>query len=176
MQTHRTIVAGAERMARGAMPPPTRLAILTLLVACSGGCASVNVEAPRGSARDAAIIAAAPTRRESLAALIDGLPMGSEKIVRRPVAEGEESSVFLVRIGDREEPHRHTRYDITVVLVEGGGSLWLDGRELTMARGDVAHVPRGVPHYFVNSGTAPASAVVVFSPKFTGPDNEPVAP
>ncbi len=155
---------------------PARLAICALLITCSVGCASVNVEAPRRDARDPALIAAEPVRRESVAALIDGLPMTGENIVRRLVAEGEESTIFLVRIGDREEPHRHTRYDITVVLVEGSGSLWLDGRELPMARGDVGHVPRGVPHYFVNSGSVPASAVVVFSPKFIGPDNEPVSP
>jgi len=164
------------RIARAAKLPPARLAICTFLVACLGGCASVHVEPPRPGTRDAALIATGPARRESVAALIDGLPMTGENIVRRPLAEGEESTVFLVRIGDREEPHRHARYDITVVLVEGSGSLWLDGRELPMARGDVAHVRRGVPHHFVNDGETPASAMVVFSPKFSGPDSESTAP
>ena len=178
MDIHRTEISRSEsdRRARMTRLPLVRLAICTFLIVCSGGCASVHVEAPRRDARDAALIAAEPVRRESVAALIDGLPMTGENILRRPIAEGEESTVFLVRIADREEPHRHTRYDITVLLVEGSGSLRLDGRELAMARGDVAHVPRGVSHYFVNSGDVPASAVVVFSPRFTGPDNEPMAP
>lgn len=163
------------RMTRDAKLSRARLAICTFLVVCSGGCASINVEAPRRDTRDRALIAANPVRRESVAALIDGLPMTGEKIVRRPVANGEESTVFLVRIGDREEPHRHTRYDMTVILVEGGGTLWLDGQALPMARGDVAHVPRGVPHHFANDGETPASAMVVFSPKFSGPDSESTA-
>lgn len=140
------------------------------------GCALVNVVAPPTTPAEPSFITVDPARREGVGALIAGTPMRSESIVRRKIAEGAESSVFLVRIGDREEPHRHTQYDLTVYLVEGKGTLWLDGQAVPMDRGDVAHVPRDVPHYFVNGGASAASAVVVFSPRFTGPDSEPTAP
>ena len=149
----------------------------TVVIATSGwiaACASVNI-APR-PASETAFIAVDPARRESLAASIAGTPMKGKNIVRRQLAGGSETTVFLVRIADREEPHRHTVYDMTVVVVEGSGTLWLDGVARPMARGDVAHVPRGVQHQFVNGGKDPASALVVFSPKFAGPDSEPTAP
>jgi quercetin dioxygenase-like cupin family protein len=41
-----------------------------------------------------------------------------------------------------------------------------------MRAGDVAFVPRGTPHHFVNQGRKPAAALVSFSPPFDGPDQE----
>jgi quercetin dioxygenase-like cupin family protein len=150
----------------------------TVVIATSGwiaACASVNIAPPR-AASETAFIAVDPARRESLAAAIAGTPMKGQNIVRRQLAGGSETTVFLVRIADREQPHKHTVYDLTVMVVEGSGTLWLDGVARPMARGDVAHVPRGVQHHFVNGGKDPASALVVFGPKFAGPDSEPTAP
>ena len=39
-----------------------------------------------------------------------------------------------------------------------------------MHAGDVAVVPRGTPHYFVNTGSAPAAAFAVFTPPYDGQD------
>jgi quercetin dioxygenase-like cupin family protein len=101
-------------------------------------------------------------------------PLGpSENIRPTEVRRGESSSVSLVQIRDREQPHRHARYDLTVTLVHGSGTLWLNGAPLAMHAGDVAFIPRGTPHYFVNDGPDPAAALVVFAPAFTGPDQQP---
>jgi quercetin dioxygenase-like cupin family protein len=83
------------------------------------------------------------------------------------------ASVTLVQIGDRETPHVHTRYDLTVVLARGSGTLWLAGVPAPMRPGDAAFIARGTPHYFVNDGDTPAAAVVVFAPPFSGPDQAP---
>lgn len=88
------------------------------------------------------------------------------------VARGSSSSLHLVQIRDREAPHVHTRYDISVVLVRGHGSLFLAGRILPMRTGDAAFVPRGTTHYFVNHADEPAVALVTFAPAFSGPDQE----
>ena len=78
-----------------------------------------------------------------------------------------------MQIRDREQPHVHTRYDLSVVLVKGRGTLHLDGAALAMREGDVAFVAQGTPHFFVNQGGTPAAALVVFSPAFSGPDQVP---
>jgi quercetin dioxygenase-like cupin family protein len=83
------------------------------------------------------------------------------------------SSVSLIEVRDREQPHVHTRYDLTVVVASGEGTLWLNGAPIAMREGDAAFIPKGTPHYFVNEGSEPAAAVVVFSPPFTGPDQQP---
>jgi len=84
------------------------------------------------------------------------------------------SSVSLVEVRDREAPHIHTRYDLTVVVSRGQGTLWLNGESRPMRAGDAAFIPKRTPHYFVNEGSEPAVAVVVFSPAFTDPDQQPV--
>ena len=83
-------------------------------------------------------------------------------------------SVSLVQVRDREQPHVHTRYDLTVMVADGEGTLWLNGTPLPMVPGDVAFIPRGTPHYFVNDGAQPATAIVVFAPAFEGPDQQPI--
>ena len=97
-----------------------------------------------------------------------------QNIGRWLVEEGSDSSMFVVRIRDREEPHLHTRYDLTIVVVEGEGTLWLGTKALRMRRGDMAFIPRGTPHYFVNRGRDPAAALAIFSPKFLEADQQPV--
>lgn len=91
-----------------------------------------------------------------------------------PLRRGEHASVAVVQIREREEPHVHTRYDLTVLLTRGRGTLWLAGVARPMRAGDGAFIPRGTPHYFVNDGDTPAEAVVVFAPPFSGPDQAPV--
>ena len=102
-------------------------------------------------------------------------PLGAnEAIAAHPLLAGTEASASLVSIRDREQPHVHTRYDLTVLLARGHGTLWLDGVPRPMQAGDGAFVPKGTPHWFVNEGTEPAVAVVVFAPRFEGPDQAPV--
>jgi quercetin dioxygenase-like cupin family protein len=100
------------------------------------------------------------------------LPPG-ENIRSTPQLTAAAASVSQVQIRDREVPHIHRRYDLTVVLVRGRGTLWLAGHPSPMRPGDAAFIARGTPHYFVNDGAAPAEAVVVFAPPFTGPDQAP---
>ena len=102
-------------------------------------------------------------------------PLGADENVRaREVRSGTSSSISIVQIRDREQPHVHGRYDLTVTLVHGSGTLWLNGTALPMHAGDVAFIPKGAPHYFVNDGAEPAAALVVFAPPFSGPDQQPI--
>ena len=139
----------------------------------AGGCSGIGHRTGLDDGTDGAFLSVGAERRVSIAAMIEGMPARGKDIVRRHLASGAESSVFLIRIAGGEEPHRHTRYDLTVVIVDGEGTLWLDGEPQPMRRGDVAHIPRDVPHHFINTGAEPASALAVFSPIFEGPDSQP---
>jgi len=102
-------------------------------------------------------------------------PLAANENVRaREVRSAASSSISLVQIRDREQPHVHTRYDLTVMLVHGSGTLWLNGAPLMMHESDIAFIPKGTPHYFVNAASEPAAALVVFAPPFTGADQQPV--
>lgn len=116
-----------------------------------------------------------PPREATYDTMIAQLPIeGSQNIRQLLLQQNENMSVHLVRIKDREEPHLHTRYDLSVVLVAGEGTLWLQGEPLKMNVGDVAVVSRGTRHYFVNEGSDPASFVVVFAPAYEESDREAV--
>jgi quercetin dioxygenase-like cupin family protein len=81
-----------------------------------------------------------------------------------------------VQIRDREQPHLHAAHDLVVTLLVGNGELHLRGTSQRMEGGDVAIIPRGVPHYFVNTGSAPAAAFVTMAPPAERPDQVPVPP
>jgi mannose-6-phosphate isomerase-like protein (cupin superfamily) len=115
-----------------------------------------------------------PPRADGVDTLIQRSPLpAGENIRPTELDRGENMSVHLIQIREGEKPHIHTRYDLSVVLVEGHGSLWLANQKLPMNVGDSAFIPRGTPHYFVNEGSTPAAAIVTFSPPFSGPDNSP---
>ena len=81
-----------------------------------------------------------------------------------------------MRVRTGEQPHLHAAHDLSVTLLDGCGVLHVAGLPTAMKRGDVAFIPRGTPHYFVNSGSAPAAALVTFAPPYDGTDQVPVSP
>jgi len=130
-----------------------------------------------GCAHQSRLLLPGPPRTDEIGALLDGTRLAPGENIRvTPLPPGEHASVSLVQIRDREQPHVHTRYDLTVLLVRGAGTLNLDGRNLPMRAGDSAFIPRGTPHYFVNEGGTPAAALVTFAPPFDGSDQQPLAP
>ncbi len=79
-------------------------------------------------------------------------------------------SEHLAVVREAETPHYHRFHDITVFVLRGEGVMDLEGKRFTMRAGDVAHVYRGVRHFFRNTGKDAAVAFVTFSPPFDGRD------
>ena len=146
---------------RFAVRPGPLIALLALASACAYRPAPVFLDPHAGRLAYDALLAQTP--------LAPG-----ENIRARELERGANSSVSLVQIRDREQPHVHTRYDLSVTLAKGSGTLWLNGTALPMHAGDSTFIPKGTPHYFVNDGAQPATALVVFAPAFSDPDQQPV--
>jgi mannose-6-phosphate isomerase-like protein (cupin superfamily) len=98
----------------------------------------------------------------------------NENVKLITLGQGQGASHHMVQIRDRESPHMHKAHDATVIMVRGRGYLVMDGRSITLAAGDIAHIPRGIPHYYVNTDLKPTVALVIFAPPFDGKDNIPV--
>ena len=129
-----------------------------------------------GCAADRRLLLPDPVRHTTVGTLLAAHPLAAgQNIQPAEIARGEQSSLSLIQIRDREAPHLHTRYDLTVLLVHGHGVLWLAGVPQPMRTGDVAFVPKGTPHFFINEGDDPAAALVSFAPAFSGPDSQPTA-
>lgn len=106
-------------------------------------------------------------------------------LAANPIAEGQATRVLplraaeglsyhLVQIRDREQPHIHAKHDATITMLAGSGELHVGTSTVAMKASDSAILPRGVPHYFVNTATEVAVAVVTFSPPLMKPDTVPV--
>ncbi|HXG52564.1 MAG TPA: cupin domain-containing protein [candidate division Zixibacteria bacterium] len=139
-----------------------RAAIFALALLATGSCS----RAPRLHLQYGSEL-----KQTELARFLEENPLGAgENIKVTTLGRGREVSHHIVQVREREEPHVHERHDGTVVVLRGGGYLMLDGRRIDIATGDAVYIPRGAPHYFVNTGSDPAIAFVIFSPPFDGKD------
>ncbi|OGV98958.1 MAG: hypothetical protein A3I04_05600 [Nitrospinae bacterium RIFCSPLOWO2_02_FULL_39_110] len=94
----------------------------------------------------------------------------NENIKVTPLFKNKDGSHFIIQIKDREKPHIHETHDLTVIVKKGKGILNLGADKLSMQGGDIAFIPRGTLHYFVNTGREPAIAYVIFNPTYDGKD------
>ena len=98
-------------------------------------------------------------------------PIGKDENIKvTPIFKNEDGSHFIIQIRDREKPHIHETHDLTVVVKCGKGILNLGKDKLPMKSGDIAFIPKGAFHYFVNTGSEPAVAYVIFNPSYDGKD------
>jgi mannose-6-phosphate isomerase-like protein (cupin superfamily) len=106
--------------------------------------------------------------------LVDNPLAAADNIKITTLGQGQEVSHHIVQIRDREKPHLHQRHDGTVFMFKGSGYLIMDKARIDLSASDVVYIPRGTVHYFVNTGSEPAVAFVVFAPPFDGKDTVPV--
>jgi mannose-6-phosphate isomerase-like protein (cupin superfamily) len=111
-------------------------------------------------------------RQLDLVKVVADNPLGPEENVKLiNLGRGQGASHHVVQIRDREPSHMHTRHDGTVLIARGRGYLIMDKRRITLTAGDVVHIPRRVPHYYVNTDLNPTVALVIFAPPYDGKDN-----
>lgn len=82
-------------------------------------------------------------------------------------ATGGRLSVVETRIEPRQSanpPHRNSREDMYLVVVEGRIGAQLDDEVFEAGPGDLVRMPRGQWHCFWNPGEEPARAQVIISP------------
>jgi cupin 2 domain-containing protein len=61
--------------------------------------------------------------------------------------KNDDVTVELIVSSDTPEPILyHQEHDEAVLLLEGRAVLWLDGRHVTLTRGDFLHIPAHTPH------------------------------
>ena len=138
---------------------------LAALAAVAAGC---------GAAPRTLVLARGPESADALLAAHP--PEHGKNITPYLIDESKFTSRHLIWVRDREVPHLHAKHDLVVTVLRGQGTLWLRDKEIPMAAGDLAVVPAGVPHWFVNSGDTPAAAFAVFSPPSDNSDFVPVTP
>lgn len=113
-------------------------------------------------------------RHEALAALASSAPLAAGEGFRvSELGRDAHTSHHLVWIRDREQPHRHDRHDLFVVILRGFGGMRLGDEERPVGEGSILYVPRGTPHAFRNASGDVAVAYAVYAPPFDGTDRVP---
>lgn len=108
---------------------------------------------------------------KELNGIIESDPLGPEENIKSTlIHKGADLSIHLVRIRVSEKPHTHKDHDLLITMKRGKGRLHLGKDIIEIAEGDTALIPKGVPHYFENTGEGIAAGLGVFIPAFDGKD------
>lgn len=93
-----------------------------------------------------------------------------ENIAARTLARTEYSSVHLVRLKGREQPHYHDRHDLYVTQLSGQSRIHFEHHHIDVSAGDVVFIPSGTYHWAENTGPQASIISSHFSPAFDGKD------
>ena len=97
-------------------------------------------------------------------------PAKGEAFKVMPVAQGQDTSVTVVRALGELPTHFHESREEVVYVVRGGGTMLLGNEKRPVKAGDILHIPRRVPHGFVNGAKRETVVVSVMAPPFDGKD------
>jgi len=140
-----------------------RLAIAVAALALVAGCGGLQASNPRLTLRYEKGL-----ESTDLSTLVGRAGPGPAAVLELGRTAWVSHHLAVVREG--EVPHYHRFHDLTVVVLRGEGVEDIEGKRFEMKAGDVAHIQRGVRHFFRNTGREPAVAFVTFSPPFDGRD------
>lgn len=154
-------------------------ALLLLALAGPDARGGEAVGAAEGAAPAAVLDALLPEGRRTLTlealarrvALADGEARRAEEIGR-----DARSSHHVLALRGGEEPHRHARHALLVVVLRGFGDMRLGEATRRVGPGSVLYVPPGAVHAFTNRAPRPAVAYAVYWPPFDGEDRQPASP
>lgn len=71
---------------------------------------------------------------------------------------------FTASPGVQTMLHRHPKTDETFFVLEGGLTMYIDGKMSTLHHGDMAYVPKMTPHAFANLSDQPLRFLGTFTP------------
>lgn len=88
-----------------------------------------------------------------------------ERFTKRMLFQKGESAVFVLNFtqGQSLPPHKHPGTDLYLVVLEGSGTITVDGASTEVAKDDCVWCGGDELFSFSNTGTAPARLYVVLS-------------
>ena len=142
--------------------------LLALLAAGLAGCAA-------DPARDVLKRETQVLEPAMLQRILRQAPVAADEDLRaEPLLESEEFSAYLLQFRTGEPRHIHREHDLTFIVHRGRGEVYINDHRRVCRPGDVFHIPRGTPHYCINTGSDPLVVVNLFTPPFDGKDRIPL--
>ena len=86
------------------------------------------------------------------------------------VSKRDGAPTFAMRIFEvapgGHTPHHHHPYEHEVYVMEGAGSVWKEGQEVSIKPGDILYIPADEKHQFKNTGSAPFKFMCLIPAQF----------
>lgn len=94
----------------------------------------------------------------------------SENIYNKFLFGDSLSSSFCIVIKKEVKAHKHLYHSEHVLVIEGAGTMRLDGKFFPIKKGDLIFIPKNAVHSVKSTGTVPLKVVSIQSPRFDGND------
>ena len=100
--------------------------------------------------------------------LADAPAYDSEQFVAGPLLDGSQSNVRVIRLssGQTLPPHTHSTSDLMIYIVEGTGTLNVDGDTMAFNEGSLAYFHGAEELRLSNTGTSGLTALAFLAPPF----------
>lgn len=100
--------------------------------------------------------------------LADAPDYDSERFVAAPLLDGSQSNARVIRLSPGQDlpPHTHATSDLIVYIVEGSGTLVVDGDTVAFITGSLAYFRGDEVLRLSNTGTTGLTALAFLAPPF----------
>jgi len=100
--------------------------------------------------------------------LADAPDYDPERFVAAPLLDGSRSNVRVIRLspGQVLPPHTHSTSDLMIYIVEGSGSLDIDGGTVALVAGSLAYFRGNEELRLANGGATGLTALAFLAPPF----------
>lgn len=86
----------------------------------------------------------------------------------KKMAEDSLQSTFIIWVKKEVKPHFHAHHTELIAVLDGSGTMTLDGQSFTIQKGDFFMIPMGSVHSVITTSTEPLKVMSIQSPRFDG--------
>jgi quercetin dioxygenase-like cupin family protein len=87
------------------------------------------------------------------------------------ISEDDHQSSFIIWVKDSVPEHYHSDHTENIVVISGKATMTIDGKEITINKGDYLNLPEGTQHAVTEvMGHHPLKVLSIQTPLFSGKD------